>query len=107
MPPRCLSSASSSMSACTGSTSRAIFIFAGAGALSGALSDALSDALAFARTLTGQSPIRCAHPEWSERVVADRRRHHQEHQIDQPGIVDRMIHAGRQEDVIVLAHDVA
>ena len=38
-------------------------------------------------------------------IVANRRSHDQKHQIDQPGVRDRMLDARRQEDEVVLAHD--
>ena len=39
-------------------------------------------------------------------LIRHRRRDDEKHEIDQPGVRDRMIDARRQEDVIVLAHDV-
>ena len=39
-------------------------------------------------------------------VIRHRRSDHQKHQIDQPGIRDRVLDAGRQEDEVVLAHHV-
>src|SRR2546426_2698907 len=37
-------------------------------------------------------------------VIRHRRGDHQKHQIDQPGIRDRVFDAGRQEDEVVLAY---
>src|SRR5579862_8608244 len=39
-------------------------------------------------------------------IVAHRRGYHQKYQIDEPGVGYRVLDAGRQEDEVVLAHDV-